>query len=186
MNYAWAAQVHFGYREEDPILTEFYNGIFSDEVTDESDVGDRAGKPVNVRGTSLLLKDYVSLKFYLTVDDSIDASSLTARFSCGVKTKSASLQKNGSFYTVSFPLSAKELRTLTSVWITDPSGAVVSNRYTDSVSSYCAYCLNVKNVQGSERDAVEKLMAYADAAKAYLDEKYPYVLDEDNLTPVFH
>lgn len=164
LNYAASAQTYFGHDTAHLVVTEPYD-VAAQDYSDNADKGDRTGKAVRIRGTSVLTRDAVALKFYVEIDPSVDPASLTPTVNGA---PAGELTVNGAYYTFIYSVPAAQLREDAAAVILQGE-TPVSNVYVDSVASYCAYVRD-RSSDDALKDLAARLMAYVDAARAYLGE----------------
>ena len=140
---------------------------YTDRYTDES-YKTGTGSLVNIKGTSIVTKEALFLKFYMKVARTANVSDLKVWIN-GVETDIALVQ-NGSYYTASYQVPANAMASLAVVEVKD-GDTVVSNTYADSVTSYCANVVSRRN-DSAEFAAFTPLARYVEefvyASVAYL------------------
>ena len=120
------------------VMDEGYTDLYTDESYKSG-----TGSLVDIRATSLVTKEALFLKFYMKVSSSVNVSDLRVWVN-GVETDIA-LERNNGYYSASYQVPANGMNSLAVVEVKDAGGTLVSNTYADSVTSYCAKIVSLRN-----------------------------------------
>ena len=179
LDYAKAAYGYFSYSGAAPseaYYTDLNRASYQAPYPDIAAFS-TADTPLKIVGTSVTASDGLRLNFYLRALPEAPSES-GWQLKLNDEIRSASFTANGDYYKTSVSVPADQMSYVVSAVIVDENGNEISNRYSDSVVSYCSYVI------AHPRDFSAKLVNFCRYMEEYVLQANIYLYGKDIPSPM--
>ena len=184
LEYAQAASDYF---QGDAAICESdtaFVGLDKFDIVKYEAVGENT---VDLIGTSLILRDELSLRFWADAGN-YDLTTAKIMINGEDKTSSCDLEKNdgtAGYWAIRYACPVDKMESPVTVVILDSRDRVLSNTYQDSVVSYCAYAVTHADQYPTLAPLAKKILNYIYYTNLYLKNTEPEVPPTRNFTVTF-